>query len=115
VVRGGDLRKVLHREKRPEEHIFAIDIAETKTVNALKQAIKSEMRNAFRHVEADDLVLWNVTNSNIRLDTELGDFIRYMPLRVETALSPESKIAEIFPVALDDHLQLIVQHPLVSE
>ena len=43
------------------DHIFTIEIANTKNVSALKKAIKAEKQVAFQHVDADTLVLWKVS------------------------------------------------------
>ncbi|KIM79435.1 hypothetical protein PILCRDRAFT_74257 [Piloderma croceum F 1598] len=40
--------------------IFLIEIAERKTVGALRKAIKDEKEHAFQHVDADALLLWKI-------------------------------------------------------
>ena len=44
------------------QHIFAVKIAGTETVIALKDAIKEKMRPAFDHIPANTLVLWKVSD-----------------------------------------------------
>ena len=44
-------------------HVFPLEIAETKTVGALKEAIKEKKKPAFDHVVADTLNLWRVSAS----------------------------------------------------
>jgi hypothetical protein len=47
----------------PHDQAFSLQIAETKTVSALKKAIKEEKKIAFGHVDADSLKLWKVSAS----------------------------------------------------
>jgi hypothetical protein len=42
-------------------NIFAIEIASTKDVGALKEAIKDKKKHAFDSVDADSLKLWGVS------------------------------------------------------
>jgi hypothetical protein len=47
----------------PHDQAFSLEIAGTKTVSALKKAIKAEKKPAFDHVPADTLKLWKVSAS----------------------------------------------------
>jgi Crinkler effector protein N-terminal domain len=42
-------------------HVFPVEISASKTVGALKKAIKAEKMHAFEHVDADSLILWSVS------------------------------------------------------
>ena len=57
--------------------IFLVKIANTKSVGALKKAIKEEKRPLFDNIPADSLVLWDVsisTESDKDLQKELENF-----------------------------------------
>ena len=58
---------------------FSLEIAGTKTVSALKKAIKEEKKVAFKHVDADTLKLWKVSASYER---------ELMPLRADAGNAP---------------------------
>ena len=42
------------------DQVFPLDIAGSKTVGDLKEAIKEKKKVAFEHVDADTLKLWKV-------------------------------------------------------
>jgi hypothetical protein len=56
-------------------NIFAIEIALTKDVIALKKAIKDEKKNAFDTVDADSLNLWDVSCLTPGLRSNANDLI----------------------------------------
>ena len=59
-------------------HIFPIEIAERKTVGALRKAIKDEKEHAFQHVDADNLILWKVSipvNRSLTENLSTLDFV----------------------------------------
>ena len=89
--------------------IFPVEIAATKTVGALKKAIKHEKRHAFEHVDADTLDLWKVA---IPADENLEGDLKMLNLDDVQPLSPLAKLASLFadhPV--DDHLDIVVKAP----
>ena len=95
----------------PRTHIFPVAIAPTKTVGALKKAIKIEKMPAFDHVPADTLILWKVS---IPVDDSLGDNLRN--LVDEQSLSPVEALSEVFTSSPDrKHLHIIVKPPPVGE
>src|ERR1700734_3104790 len=86
-------------------HIFPIEIAESKTVGALRKAIKDEKRHAFQHVDADTLVLWKVSfpvNRNLTENLSKLDFVD------ESSLLPVKRLSKVFSDQPEDrHLQII--------
>ena len=44
-------------------HAFSVEIPETKTVSALREAIKEKKKVTFKNVDADALTLWKVSAS----------------------------------------------------
>src|SRR5258705_41801 len=90
-------------------HIFPIEIAERKTVGALKDVIKVKKRPAFDHVPADTLILWKVSipvNRNLTENLSKLDFID------ENSLLPVKKLSKIFSdQPEDEHLHIVVRVP----
>jgi hypothetical protein len=90
-------------------HIFPIEIAERKTVGALRKAIKDEKRPAFDHVPADTLLLWKVSilvNRNPTENLSKLDFVD------ENSLLPVKKLSKIFSEKPEDeHLHIVVRVP----
>jgi len=84
-------------------HIFTIEIPDTKTVSALKKAIKDEKKPAFDHIPADTLILWNVS---VRDDEHLEENIK----ELDKALSPMDVLLEVFPTCpVQKHLHIVVK------
>ena len=74
-------------------HIFPIEIAESKTVGALRKAIKDEKRHAFKHVDADTLVLWKVS---VPVSRNLADNLSKFDFVDEGSLLPMEELSEVF-------------------
>jgi hypothetical protein len=47
--------------------VFPVEIASSKTVGFLKEAIKDKMKPAFDHIAANSLNLWKVSNATLRI------------------------------------------------
>jgi hypothetical protein len=90
-------------------HIFPIEIAERKTVGALKDAIKDKKRPAFDHVPADTLILWQVSipvNRNLTEHLSKSDFVD------ESSLLPVKRLSKVFSdQPEDEHLHIVVRVP----
>ena len=56
------------------DHIFTIEIADTKNVGGLKDAIKDKKKLTFQHVDADALVIQKVSLS---VDESLKESLRH--------------------------------------
>jgi len=54
-------------------HIFPVKIARTESVGDLKDAIKDKKQLAFQHIDADALVLWEVSLS---VDESLEEIVK---------------------------------------
>jgi hypothetical protein len=70
--------------------IFPIEIAERKTVGALRKAIKDEKDHAFQQVDADNLILWQVSipvNQNLTENLSKLDFVNEGSLLLVEELS----------------------------
>jgi hypothetical protein len=59
---GHDLTLQFWVFSHTSDRVFPVEIAKTKTVGALKEAIKDERKPDFDHVAADSLVLWKVSS-----------------------------------------------------
>jgi hypothetical protein len=59
--------------------VFPVEIANNKTIGALKDAIKEKKKPAFDHVPADTLDLWKVSgfDSPLVRSCPLAPFFRY--------------------------------------
>jgi hypothetical protein len=91
-------------------HIFPVEIATTRTVGALKDAIKEKKQHAFQHVDADDLVLWRVfVPDNQDLVESLGD------LADEESLSPVHELSKVFSnMPEEGYLHIVVKGPSIE-
>jgi len=94
-------------------HVFAVEISNAKTVSALKKAIKNEKKHTFQHVDADALVLWNVS---VPVDRSLEENINNFFLANEESLSPVHKLSKVFPdLPEEEHLHIVVKSPPIGE
>ena len=93
--------------------IFPIEIAESKTVGALRKVIKDEKEHAFQHVDADALLLWKVSipvNRNLTEHLSKFDFVD------EGSLFPVKRLSGVFSVPPEDeHLHIVVRVPPAGE
>lgn len=85
------------------DHMFTIEIANTKNVSALKDAIKEKRQPAFDHIPADTLVLWKVS---CPVDDGLGENLRN--LAGENPLLPLDKLSKVFSNVDETDLHIIV-------
>jgi Crinkler effector protein N-terminal domain len=58
-------------------HVFPVTILASKTVGALKKAIKNKKKPAFDHIPADALILWSVS---IPAEETLGEILSKLEL-----------------------------------
>ena len=87
--------------------IFTVEIANTKNVSALRDAIKEKKQHAFRNVDADDLVLWH---HSVAIDDNLATYLAELKLTELNPLYPEESLSETFPEPLaKGHLHVIIR------
>jgi hypothetical protein len=86
-------------------HIFQVEIARTKTVAALKEAIKEEKKQAFRDVDADSLKLWAVS---IPVDASFEVNVTNFDID-EQFLSPLDELSAVLGSPARKHLHIVVQ------
>ena len=87
-------------------HIFPIEIAESKTVGALRKAIKDENEHAFQHVDAKALVIWQVS---IPVNRNLTENLRKLDFVDEGSLFPVEELSDVFSDSLTrKHLHIVV-------
>ena len=90
-------------------HIFPIEIAERKTVGALKDAIKDKKEHAFQHVDADALLLWKVS---IPVNRNLTENLSKLDFADEGSLLPVKRLSGVFSdQTKDEHLHIVVRLP----
>ena len=94
----------------PRSHIFPVEIASTKTVGALKDAIKEKKQPAFDHVPANTLVLWKVSFPvDESLDGNLTNFLD------EESLSPVHGLSKVFSdMPKEEYLHIVVKGPSIE-
>ncbi|KAL4065048.1 hypothetical protein J3A83DRAFT_4263978 [Scleroderma citrinum] len=96
------------------DHIFPVEIALTKTVGALKEAIKDKKPHAFRSVDADQLVLYRTSNEVATLDDDdaLMEALADTSGRGHHKLDPRGTLLKIFKdVPSPEALHILVQLP----
>jgi hypothetical protein len=87
-------------------NIFTIEIADNKTVSALKKAIKGENEHLFQHADAKTLVLWKVSFPvKESLKDNLGNFVGGHPLL------PLDKLSKVFSNVDETDLHIVVRRP----
>ena len=92
---------------------FFVEIANTKPVSALKDAIKDKKKLSLHHVDADALTLWKVS---ILVNDGFNQNVKKVELRDEEALSPVDRLSKVFFVQpKDGHLHIIVRSPPASK
>jgi hypothetical protein len=90
------------------KHIFSVKIARTESISTLKEAIK-EKKNAFRHIDADTLTVWQVS---ILDDGSLGRNLREINISDESSLRPTQKLSGLFSEPpIEGHLHVVVAPP----
>ncbi len=94
-------------------HIFPLEIPGTKTVGALREAIKDKKKNAFYHVDADTLILWRVSVPD---DGSLKLKLSGLNLVDESSLSPTQVLSEVFSVPpIPKSVHIVVKPPPARE
>jgi hypothetical protein len=93
-------------------NIFPVEIQRTKTVGALRKAIKEEKQIMFQHVDADALELWAVAFPvDDSLEARLAELVAE-----EKLLAPVDKLLDIFSVVPEARsLHILVRSPPVGE
>jgi hypothetical protein len=92
-------------------HVFQVEIEKTKTVAALKDAIKDKKTHTFRDVDADSLDLWV---ASIPFDSNLNGNVNHVNLVEERSLSPVDRSSKVFSDEPSEgclHIILQPSHP----
>ena len=84
-------------------NIFMIEIADNKTVSALKKAIKGENEHLFQRVDAKTLILWKVS---FPVEASLKDNLRNFV--GENPLLPLHKLLKVFSNVDETDLHIVV-------
>src|ERR1700685_1560405 len=93
--------------------IFPIEIAENKSVRSLRKAIKDEKEHAFQHVDASNLILWQVS---IPVNRNLTENLRKLDFVDDGSLLPVKRLSGVFSdQPEDEHLHIVVRVPPAGE
>lgn len=88
---------------------FQIKIAGRETVGAFKKPIRAEKTHAFKHVDADTLVLWK---ASIPVDQGRTEKLLELDFVNERPLLPMSRLSKVFSdQPEDEHLHIVVRAP----
>ena len=91
-------------------HIFPVEIAGTKSVGSLKEAIKEKKHAAFQHIDTDALDLWNVSKV---VDQTLKNNLGKVNFLEKESLSPVDKLSKVFPnLPVEGRLHIVVGRPI---
>lgn len=90
--------------------VFPVEIAMTKSVGVLKEVIKEKNSCLFNHVDARELVLWNVSKVvNLNLEKPLEKPLEKAKFLRERSLLPLEKLSKVFPNTLvESRLHIMV-------
>jgi hypothetical protein len=95
------------------KHIFSVKITKTESISTLKEVIKGKKKNAFRHIDADTLIVWQVS---VLGDSSLGQNLEELSLSEESSLGPMQNLSELFSEPpIHKHLHILVQPPPVIQ
>jgi hypothetical protein len=94
------------------KHVFTVEIASTKTVSILKEEIWRKKQNTFKGVDADTLVIWEVS---VPADHTLQEKLRTLKFVNETSLQlPAVELSNIFLNVEQGHLNIVIRPPPTS-
>ena len=89
--------------------VFQVEISTTKTVAALKKAIKEEKKHAFQHVDADILNLWKIS---IPADGNLKKNLDNLELGYGASLLPVEELQKVFSVeCAKERVHIVIKVP----
>ena len=91
-------------------HIFPVKIAGTESVGTLKEVIKAKKPHRFQHLDADSLVLLQVSIS-ANSDEELQEKLRLRNKDLDVSLSSWKRLAEFFSGIGGEALHIVIQAP----
>ena len=91
---------------------FPVDIAATKVVADLKEAIKEKKHPGFKHVPADALDLWKVS---IPLDGDFNKHFAEINLVDENSMLPLEKLSAFSSELTEGNIHIIVKDPPSGE
>jgi hypothetical protein len=94
--------------------IFPVEIDCDENVGALKKAIKEEKKQAFDHIDADSLDVWNVSIP-IDEDTNLQAQVKGLRLHEKLPLWPLKRLVKIFIDLDEEALHVVIKAPPISE
>jgi hypothetical protein len=88
---------------------FPVEIARTKSVGILKEAIKTKKSPKFDYIPADQLVLWRV---DITCDRSLQETIHDLGLTDEGCLLPVKRLSDSFVHLPDpENVHIVMRRP----
>ena len=107
------LKLVCYVRNDDYKQTFEVEIDKTKTVAALRKAIKEEMRPRFDDIPADSFLLWNVSvHCNLNLKKE----VKELRLVDDDSLHPLKILSDIFSSGLDSrYVHIIIDCPHSGE
>ncbi|RHZ70234.1 hypothetical protein Glove_274g2 [Diversispora epigaea] len=100
----------------PYENCFEIEINKTKTINALKKAIKGEQKNTFATIDAHQLKLWKVNISLSESNEKLNLLNNRSHAMIEEGLEgikllASEDVQDYFKQPTKKHIHIIVECP----
>jgi hypothetical protein len=94
---------------------FKVEIANTKSVSALKEVIKEKKKNAFQHFDADDLIVWQASIL-VRDRNSLKLKLKELNLLNENQLWDLQELKELFSEPpIKYHIHILVKLPTARE
>jgi Crinkler effector protein N-terminal domain len=91
-------------------HLFTVKISDTEYVSILKDEIWKKKKNAFNGVDANTLVLWEVSfpfGDNIQ---QILD--KFKPVKELALRRPASRLSSVFHyLPKDEHIHILIRHP----
>jgi len=93
--------------------IFSVEIANNKSISALRDAIKEKKKPQLDHVTADSLHLWDVSIAD---DDDGFEEKVSKVVREQTKLSPVDQLSDVFSGELvRKHVHIVVKSPRIGE
>ena len=95
------------------DNTFSVEILPVKNVGQLKDAIKEKKKLLFDHVDADTLVLLQV--SIYLHDDNYEEELKKLDLKSLKQLSARMKLSSCFANQMEEHLDIIIKRPRERE
>ena len=92
--------------------IFPVKISSVDNVSALRELVKEKKPHTFQHLDANYLVLWEVSiSADSESDSDLQDKLKDLVLDDTNQLMPLTGLAQVFSNINEEGLHVVIRAP----